>query len=144
MIFVDRFVARSGGLAMPEKKQCESLTKVDATHLLASSIDGEFFAMLSVVLKTYRSPGWLTVGQVANMAGTSVRTVQRRLAAEGSNFSDLVGKARGELAFELLENTDDSMTEIALDLGYSTQANFSRAFKRRTGISPSEYRKSRS
>ena len=125
---------------MTEKKQGSSLTKADARRLLVSSGDGEFFKVLADVLKRCRREGWLTIDQAAELTETSVRTLQRNMKAEGWAFSDIVEKARAELGIELLENTDDSLKEIANALGYSTQANFSRAFKRWTGKPPGEFR----
>ena len=136
----DDFVLNPGPLDMTEKKQGSSLTKADARRLLASAGDGEFCQVLADVLKRCRSEGWLTIDQVAELAETSVRTIQRKVEAEGLAFSDIVVNARAELGIELLENTDDSLKEIASALGYSTQANFSRAFKRWTGKPPGEFR----
>ena len=47
-----------------------------------------------------------------------------------------------EAAIELMCNTVLSYSEIALRLGFSSSAYFSRLFKKKTGMSPSEYIKS--
>jgi len=119
----------------------DSLTKMNARRLLSSSTDEQYKTALLTVLKGYRSAGgWLTIGQAADLAELSVRTLQRKLAEEGAAFSDVVELARKEQAVDLLENTDLSLTEIASELGYTTMPNFSRAFKRWTGTSPGEFR----
>jgi len=94
-----------------------------------------------MVLKSYRRGRWLTISQAADLAGVSVRTLQRRLAAEGLAFSELVEEVRAELAGEMLNDTDLSLNEVAKELGYSTLSNFSRAFQRWTGKRPSEFRR---
>lgn len=48
---------------------------------------------------------------------------------------------RSEQAIEDLLTTDKSVTDIALDLGFSSQASFTRFFSSNVGISPSEYRR---
>ncbi|GCE46246.1 gp6-like head-tail connector protein [Thermosporothrix hazakensis] len=45
-------------------------------------------------------------------------------------------------AVQLLTETDFSITEIALSLGYTNSSTFSRAFQRSPGVSPSSYRRS--
>jgi len=129
------------GPTMPNQQPGDSLTETKARRLLSSSPDGEFKTALLTVLKGYRSAGWLTIGDVAKLAELSVRTLQRKLAEEGADFSDVVEQVRHELAVDLLENTDVTLTEIAGELGYSTLPNFSRAFKRWTGTSPGEFRR---
>jgi AraC-like DNA-binding protein len=51
-----------------------------------------------------------------------------------------VDQVRVEMATEMLRVSDASLTEIAMHLGYSNQANFSRACQRWTGMKPSEVR----
>ena len=79
--------------------------------------------------------------QVADLAGTSVRTLQRRLAADGLSFSEIADNARAELAAEMLCHTDASLSEIAREVGYSAVSNFSRAFRHWTGKTPAESRR---
>lgn len=48
---------------------------------------------------------------------------------------------RIERAKELLANTDEKASEIALTVGFSTQQRFNETFKKMTGMTPLEYRK---
>lgn len=82
----------------------------------------------------------MTIRQMAKLAGVSVRTLQRLLAAEGLTFSQLAEQALAELARELLKDSDLTIDQIATQLGYSTPSNFSRAFQRWTGKSPAAFR----
>jgi AraC-like DNA-binding protein len=70
----------------------------------------------------------------------SERTLKRRLQEENASFQNLVDQVRLERARELLTGTSLSLNQIAEVLGYADAANFTRAFKRWTGVSPSHYR----
>ena len=78
---------------------------------------------------------------IAEQLAMAPRSLRRRLAEEGSSFRHLVDAERGQLAEQLLENTEMKLEEMALQLGYGEAASFTRAFRRWFGQSPSEYRK---
>ena len=84
-----------------------------------------------------------TVRATAALLGTSVRTLQRRLAQAGTSHQELVGHARFATAAVVLERPDAKILELALDLGYSDHANFTRAFRRWAGCAPREFRSTR-
>ena len=98
---------------------------------------------LKQVLIAYRRDRWLTVEQAAEVANTSVRTLQRRLAEEQMSFSAVLKQARLEVAAAMLESTDAKIADIARGNGYSEHANFTRAFARWSGVSPIEFRRQR-
>jgi AraC-like DNA-binding protein len=79
---------------------------------------------------------------VAKHIGMSQRTLARRLAEEGSSFSELLSAVRRALANRYLMNPSLSISEIAWLLGYSEVSTFTRAFHRWTGASPSARRAS--
>jgi AraC-like DNA-binding protein len=81
-----------------------------------------------------------TIRATAEFVGMSVRTLQRRLAQAGATHKTLVAQARFATAAAVLERTDAKILELALDLGYSDHANFTRAFRRWSGCAPREYR----
>ncbi len=81
------------------------------------------------------------VEAVAEIAGLPVRSLQRRLHEAGHSYSQLVEQARYLAARDLLRDGDIKITGIALDLGYSDAAHFSRAFRRWTGLTPREFRR---
>ncbi|WP_111497097.1 MULTISPECIES: AraC family transcriptional regulator [Marinobacter] len=83
------------------------------------------------------------LGRVAGTLFVSERTLKRRLQEESVSFQQLVDQVRLERARELLQNTRMSLSQIADALGYADAANFTRAFKRWTGMSPSAYRSGR-
>jgi AraC-like DNA-binding protein len=81
-----------------------------------------------------------SVRETADFVGLSVRTLQRRLAAAGVSHEVLVVQARFATAAAVLEQSNARILDLALDLGYSDHANFTRAFRRWAGCSPQEYR----
>jgi AraC-like DNA-binding protein len=85
--------------------------------------------------------GYPDLPTVAGKAGIPVRTLQRRLACAGLTYSGLVADIRLNRARELLGDRSQPIDEIASALGYSDTANFTRAFRKRTGRTPTQYRK---
>ena len=83
------------------------------------------------------------IEHLARTAGTSVRTLQRRLKQAGVNYSDLQNDVRKTLALNLLENDTLALTQIAFSLGYSEVSAFNHAFRRWVGQSPGDYRRRR-
>lgn len=71
----------------------------------------------------------------------STRTLQRRLLEEGVSFGVLLQDIRRELAQHYMDDRQLNVSEIAYLLGFSDQANFTRAFKRWFGTTPSEWRR---
>lgn len=84
--------------------------------------------------------GYPEVTVVAKAAGMSVRSLQRQLAGEGLTYSRLIEQVRYDQAVKLLKQPDVKLIDIAADLGYTDSANFTRAFKRWTSMSPSKFR----
>lgn len=76
---------------------------------------------------------------VADELGIGIRTMQRRLRQEGSNFQALLRQSRQHLAEKLVSSRDLPLSEIALVLGFSDQSSFSRAFREWTGMSPKSF-----
>jgi len=76
----------------------------------------------------------------AEIVGLNPRTLQRRLAECGTHFSRLVAETRVAIAGRWIREGGRSFADIARSLGYTDQANFSRAFRRIKGVSPRAYR----
>ena len=78
--------------------------------------------------------------QIADALHMSNRTLQRKLQAEGTSFTELLQDTRMQLAGKYLRSPGRSVVETAYLLGFSEPSTFSRAFKRWAGKSPAEYR----
>lgn len=86
------------------------------------------------------SDGLPTLTELAHTLNLSSRTLDRHLQREGCGFRELLAEVRQERARELLKAGRMTITQIALELGYGDAANFTRAFRRECGCSPSEFK----
>jgi AraC-like DNA-binding protein len=85
--------------------------------------------------------GQADIEGAARVAGLGVRGLQRMLRQQGVSYRQVLDVARAARAKALLRETDHSVTEIALDLGYTDHANFTRAFSRWEGCPPNDFRR---
>lgn len=81
--------------------------------------------------------------ELARHLGVHPKSLQRTISGLGTSFQEIRDKVRREKAMEILTaNKQASNEEIADALGFASAASFSRAFKRWTGSSPSDFRQS--
>ncbi len=85
--------------------------------------------------------GFPSIETLAEELHVTPRTIHRRLQAEGTGFRALTNDARMARAKQMMLREHCSITETAHRLGYQDSANFTRAFRRHTGISPREFLK---
>jgi len=95
-------------------------------------------------LLEHLSSGEVSEDVMAEQLHMSRRTLQRKLAEADLTYQKLVDDTRRDLAMRHLEDPRHSITDVTFLLGFSQQSAFTRAFKRWTGMSPSEYRAQRS
>ncbi|HMO27863.1 helix-turn-helix domain-containing protein [Enterovirga sp.] len=100
----------------------------------------EIAELVRLMLPAYLDEGLPTLDEVADMAGLSARSFQRRLSLFGLSYSDLVSAARFENARKLLRDTDAKVIEVAFASGYTDHAHFTRAFRRMAGVTPRHFR----
>jgi AraC-like DNA-binding protein len=109
----------------------EQLARLDKTDVIAR--------IRASVLERMAS-GELSEKDSASDLHMSRRSLQRRLAEADKTYQSLVDDTRRDLALRHIQDPDKSATDITFLLGYSQQSAFTRAFRRWTGKSPSEYR----
>jgi AraC-like DNA-binding protein len=80
------------------------------------------------------------IGALARQLAMSGRTLQRRLAAEGVSYQELLEDARKQAAGRYMNESTLAIGEIAYLVGYSEPAPFHRAFKRWYGVTPEAFR----
>lgn len=92
-----------------------------------------------VALLTRLGPPFPDLETVAAQIGMSSRTLHRRLQDDGMGYRSLVQEARLDCAKHWLLHDQMSVTEAAYRLGYRDSANFTRAFRQATGMSPTGF-----
>ena len=78
---------------------------------------------------------------IAGRLNLSRRTLQQRLSAEGASFREISLRVRMDRARQFIAAGNSTMAQVALAVGYSDQAHFTRAFKAQVGLTPQEYRR---
>ncbi|WP_428355164.1 helix-turn-helix domain-containing protein [Methyloprofundus sp.] len=101
----------------------------------------DFIGSLKQALQAHLIEGTPKIELAAEMTGTSVRTLQRELAKTKLSYIKLLAQARFDTASRLLQDNNLRVDEIAFRLGYQDASHFARAFRRSSGMSPTEYRK---
>lgn len=96
---------------------------------------------LRQAIRALMRTGRVDVRDTALAAGQSLRSFQRHLAAAGLNFELVLQQERFSAARLLLADRDRKVIDVAVSLGYSDSANFTRAFRRWAGISPQGFRR---
>jgi len=96
---------------------------------------------LREVLKSYLPDGYPTARFAAEVIDVSERTLARRLSACGLTFGGLVDQVRFEVAKRLLQEPDARIVDVARSVGFESQGNFTRMFRRVAGLSPTQFRK---
>ena len=92
------------------------------------------------LIETQIRSGRINLDHTVEELGISKSTLKRRLGRMNTSYREVSEQVRFELARQMLVNTEAPVTEIAIDLGYEYPANFSRAFKRVSGMSPNKFR----
>jgi AraC-like DNA-binding protein len=138
-ITVPRDLLRLPRLSQSTAADTWGVPGAEGTNRAITPVD--FTTSLRQMLAPYLRDGYPAIDLAAEIANTSVRTLQRRLRKFGISYSDLVQQVRFEVATKLLRNTDMKTLNIAYELGYEDPSHFARAFRRTAGMSPREYRR---
>ena len=129
-----------GGARKLERAEAGSLLLRQAE---ASRIVDRRVARALSLLQAEPGKRW-TVERLARAVGLSRAAFARRFAAvSGRSPLRYLTELRLALAASLLENTDDSLAELAQHVGYTSEFAFSRAFKRQHGVAPGAFRRLR-
>ena len=100
------------------------------------SVRDEVEEALFVLLPSGRA----AMSDVASELGIGGRTLQRRLAAEGTSWLDVLNSTRETLARYYFESTQLNATEVSFLLGFADPNSLFRAFQRWTGTTPESWR----
>ena len=79
--------------------------------------------------------------QLAQEMNMTAATMRRRLHEEGESYQSIKDQLRRDLAISYLSHSSRSVMDIAVELGFSERSAFHRAFRKWTGASPGEFRR---
>jgi AraC-like DNA-binding protein len=125
--------------ANPEIARANDLV---AAHALARWDRSQLADRVRILLTDRLPTGAPSQNEVARALGMSPRALQRRLTIEETTYAAVLDDTRRELALAYLREGRYSMTDIGYLLGFSGAASFTRAFRRWTGKTPSDYQRS--
>lgn len=117
----------------------EYLAKAPGHVVLPRRTDRRMIARVRQYLQQAR-PAWPDLPAVADALHVSVKSMQRKLLAEGSSFKEVRNELRRDIAVQRLNTSTVPLAAIADELGFADNAAFQRAFKAWTGTAPGTYR----
>ncbi|ERS12730.1 transcriptional regulator [Marinobacter sp. C1S70] len=119
-------------LALHERFASEQVARLEKKDIV-----GQVERIIAELLDS----GEVTLDAVAERLGIKPRTLRTRLTEAETSFNQVLADFRYRLARQLLATTDESIDEIVYLTGFSEPSTFYRAFKRWSGMTPIEYRK---
>jgi len=138
--FVRLFLGRPSGREIREPLR-EATRQWVALVQAGPPVSEEIRRALRYLHAHYTSPD-LTRKEVAQAAWTSVSHLSQVFHQEmGMMYKEYLTKLRIEEAQRLLEDPSLALEEVAEKVGYRTLPSFLRAFKRRVGMTPGQYRR---
>ena len=108
--------------------------------MLADTVKGDLVMQVRSKLVELLPSGECSKEDIARELYMSVRTLHNKLERLNSSYQHVLDDTRRELAEQYMQQQQRSISEVAYLLGFSDCSNFSRAFKRWTGESPSQFR----
>jgi AraC-like DNA-binding protein len=139
LCFADRLMAAPAPL--PDAELHEALRVYAKRRIMHLTDRMSYAERVHDLLVWQRPPRDLTMDNVAGTLGISVRTLRRHLKAEGKSFPEVLSDALTVIAKTCLLDERRTIAETAYELGFSDNTGFHRAFKRWTGLTPSEFRR---
>lgn len=107
---------------------------------IGTQSDGATTRIVMRLIHTLLPMGRASIANVGRAMGCNVRTLQRDLAAEGTEFSVLISDIRADLAVTYLKDPTIPVETVAERLGYSSSTAFIRFFRSRFGTPPGTWR----
>jgi AraC-like DNA-binding protein len=137
--------SRFGYFTVPKSCLHHALNRgsaVSASRSLVLRIDElDDLELVRDLIKPYLPEGYITQEFAAQLMDISVRSLTRRLAEYGTTYRQLVDSLRFQVAKDHLGNPDMRLLEVANAVGFSDQGDFTRMFRRISGVTPGEFRR---
>jgi AraC-like DNA-binding protein len=135
------FARRDADAALPvSNRQIAGALDAVLARQLAELDRGNVAARCKAAVLERMASGEPVDVDIARSLHMSRRTLQRKLAEADLTYQQLVDDTRRDLALRYIEDPKKSLTEITFLLGFSGQSAFTRAFRRWTDSTPTDYR----
>jgi len=115
----------------------------EQVQALEAQSPGDLINHVQNLLRAALPAGQHSLERVAELMSMHRRTLSRRLQSRGTTFQTLVEEVRFGVARQFLQDTDLPLSQVAATLGYSDVTAFTRAFRRWSGTSPGQWRRTR-
>ena len=141
------FDSDHAAMRFPAERLAEKLPYRDLGRLVALDRAASELGPEPILPRSHRmvrvllARGGTTADCLAATLSLNRRTLDRRLKAHDVSFQAILDGVRFEVARQLLEISNVGISEIAATLGYAEPSPFTRAFKRWSGYTPSEWRR---
>jgi AraC-like DNA-binding protein len=138
-------VMKKSRLAAPLRRSSPSLAAAFASRV--QSLEHERTQGPDLVAQVHHAviaqlaTGSIRMANTARRLGMSVATLRRKLEDHGTSFASIVEGLQREAALRYLSTPEPTVSEVALLLGFADVRSFARAFRRWTGVAPTEFRK---
>ena len=108
---------------------------------LGQESDSDFMRIINEFMEVHFADPMLTIDELAAVSGTNSKDLARKFKqTTGQTPKEYIIDYRLKRAIEKLENTSDSIAQIAFDCGFSSAVGFNHIFSKKTGMTPSKYR----
>jgi AraC-like DNA-binding protein len=130
-------------LPAPHKDEAlhEALRAVAERRLFGITQGASYAQRVREFLVHKGGPHHTDMDEAARAIGLSVRSLRRRLNAEGNSYHVVANEALKLVAKHLLLSKQHTIQETAFEMGFADARSFHRAFRRWTGTTPGAYRR---
>ncbi|WP_156686623.1 AraC family transcriptional regulator [Mycobacterium sp. Marseille-P9652] len=136
------FTLRSADLAAPlQHDELAHRAVVEYLSTLIGRRDPDMSQSVRTIARQLLPTGAAKLDVIAAQFNVHPKTLQRRLADEGTTFFALVDDLRRDTAEHYLRDTDIDLSHLTRELGYTEQSVLTRSCKRWFGTGPSAYRR---
>lgn len=144
-----RFEESFAGFSLRQSTLTQPLSSDSAVHAvvrrylqtLAPTDSAELSQPVRQIIRRLLPTGELALDPIAAHFAMHPRTLQRRLAAEGTSFADLVDQVRRDVVGHYLRDTRMPLSQLAAIAGYREQSAMNRSCRRWFDVTPSAYRR---
>lgn len=116
------------------------LRDAPASFIVKYRNSGSLAAQVRKMLRALPMTAWPAANQMAARLNVAEATMRRRLKQEGYTYQSIKDDLRRDIAIGELQDTDRTIADIAATVGFAEPSAFHRAFRKWTGMRPTDYR----